>query len=67
MTKHRLHLVYIPADPAEGRLDLPLKVIETNDVADVLLEVSTNPGSIAMELECQHPDEIPMELIQLGF
>ena len=67
MSKHRLHLVYIPADLQEGLPDLPIKVIETDDLTDVLFEVRTNPGSISMELECQHPDELPMELTQLGF
>lgn len=62
-----IHLIYLPADPEEGSADSILDIIETDDVNDVLLEVRANPGSIAMQLDCEDMEELPLELARLRF
>jgi hypothetical protein len=65
MDETGIHLIYIPA--TDGRSDRVLEIIETNGVNDVLLEVQANPGSIAMQLDCDDMQDLPLELASLGF
>ncbi len=65
MKERGIHLIYIPA--TDGSTDRVLDIIETDDVNDVLLEVQANPGSIAMQLDCDDMEDLPLELAQLGF
>ena len=67
MNNTGIHLIYLPADPEDGSPDTILDIIQTDDANDVLLEVRANPGSIAMQLDCQDMEELPLELAQLGF
>ena len=67
MNNTGIHLIYLPADLEEGGSDTILDIIETDDANDVLLEVRANPGSIAMQLDCEDMEELPLELARLGF
>ncbi len=62
----RFHLVYQPAESTNST-DRIVRIVETDDPNDLLLEVKACPGSIAMQLEAHDREEIPIELAELGF
>jgi hypothetical protein len=61
------HVVYLPGDEAGAIPDHVLSVFQTDDPRDVALEQIAAPGAIAMQLDSETADELPHELMYLGF
>ena len=66
-TKGLFHLVYQPACEGIGGLDRIIDVIQTTDLADVMLQLKAAPDAIAMQLDAETLDEVHQELADLGF
>ena len=68
MDKRRsFHLVYLPGDLLCGARDRVVSLIETDNLADVSLQLVAAPGSIALELYACDKAEAARELRELGF
>ena len=61
------HAIYLPGDEAGVIPDHVVTVIQTDDQRDVALEQLAAPGTIAMQLDSETPEELPHELTYLGF
>ncbi len=66
-TRRAFHLVYLPADVLRGARERVVSLIETDDLADVSLQLVAAPGSIALELYACDRAEAAFELRDLGF
>jgi hypothetical protein len=61
------HVVYLPGDESGVIPDHVVSVIQTDDPRDVALEQIASPGTIAMQLDSETPEELSHELTYLGF
>ena len=61
------HVVYLPGDEAGIIPDHVLSVVQTDDPRDVALEQIAAPRAITMQLDAESAEEVPHELMYLGF
>ena len=62
-----IHLVYRPASATTGDPDRVIGLLQTEDPAEVTLQLQAAPGSIAMLLEAWDMEEAEREMADLGF
>jgi hypothetical protein len=65
--KSTYHVVYLPGDEAGIIPDEVVAVLKTEDPRDVALKQIAAPGAISMQLDSESAEEVPHELMYLGF
>ena len=61
------HIVYRPAEIIDGLAERLIGLFETDDPADITLQLKANPGAIALQLYADNLDDALVEARELGF